>query len=106
MDAGTAKLRAVQARTNAESIVRVLTYALDSAGLSDDLRAVCVGALSEALSLEGRGALGTGPQRVIEGVGLSVQETPQIGGNVAITDIEDEDVAEKGQTNDAHQHKT
>lgn len=51
MDAGTAKLRAVQARTNAESIVRVLTYALDSAGLSDDLRAVCVGALSEALSL-------------------------------------------------------
>src|SRR5690606_32026608 len=28
MDAGTAKLRAVQARTNAEAIARVLTYAL------------------------------------------------------------------------------
>ena len=92
LDAGTAKLRVLQARTNAEAIARVLTYALDSAGLSEDLRAVCVGALSQALSAESRGELlsiedsDITVQGELVGLAGSIEQTQEISTETADDD--------------------
>lgn len=75
MDAGTAKLRAVQARTNAEAIVRVLLTAVDSVGLDSEQRGVLMEALSQAMTAEARGAL-NGSHLNAEGL------TPMIEGTV------------------------
>jgi hypothetical protein len=74
MDAGTAKLRVMQARTNAEAIARVLTYALEAAGLDVEQRSAAMEAMAVALSIEAMPV--NGSPRAIEGTTTPSTGTP------------------------------
>lgn len=69
MDAGTGRMRAIQATVNAEAIARVLKAALEDAavGLDPDQRQRALEALSAALKAESRASLGVASTAAIEG---------------------------------------